>query len=433
MSKVRRTLGSAAKKIPGAASYLELKRLREKDRLQMAEIANLTESAKNLQARNDQWEAEVRQLRGAPQSLKILWPVAKQDLFQAKFQKTTGSAYKAHKPPYVINWVIPPMGETSGGHTTILRIVRFLESRGFTCRLYFYDPMETTPLKVIQGRLPSYPQVAAEVLYNETDRMQDCDAVFATSWHTAYPVANYKGKAKKFYFVQDFEPFFDPIGSYSTLADNTYHFGLRGLTIGSWLAEKLGQEYGMPCDSFEFGVDTSEYFLTNRARRKKVFFFARPVTPRRGFELGILALERFHQKNPQYEINLFGWDLTPYEIPFPHVSHGILPIPKLNELYNECAAGLVLSLTNMSLLPLEMLASGCVPVLNDAHHTRKVGYGEYLHYSDPTPTALADALEAVVTAKDQTKIAAKAAQHATKFQWSNANEIIEQVLLRELG
>ena len=45
---------------------------------------------------------------------------------------------------------------------------------------------------------------------------------------------------------------------------------------------------------------------------------------------------------------------------------------QLNQLYNRCVAGLVLSATNVSLVPHEMLAAGCIPVVNDAEHNRVV-------------------------------------------------------------
>src|SRR5947208_1533993 len=129
----------------------------------------------------------------------------------------------------------------------------------------------------------------------------------ATSWTTAYPVRNAKIEGGKFYFVQDFEPSFYPVGSESVLAENTYRFGLYGITAGGWLSKKLEHDYGMQCDHFEFGSDFGRYYYVNSGHRSKVFFYARPVTTRRGFELGVLALDRFHRAKPEYEINMAGW------------------------------------------------------------------------------------------------------------------------------
>jgi glycosyltransferase involved in cell wall biosynthesis len=424
-----------AHKVPIVRTYAEKHRLNEETKSLKSENERLRLDINKLIERNNEWEKEVRQLRGDAKSLSIVMPVSKEDLLAANWRESKDAKKSSpKKPPYTINWVVPPMGPSSGGHADIFRTIAYLESKGHTCHVYFYDPQKQSSLVEIRKNLERYTPIKAQIFYNE-ESMTDCDAIFATNWWSAYPVFNYKGNAKKYYYVQDFEPYFDPVGSYSTLAENTYKFGLRGLTLGKWLSQKLSKEYGMKCDYFELGTNSKEYNLTNTGPRKKVFFYTRPVTPRRGFELGILALEIFHKKHPEYEINLVGWDITPYEIPFPYVNNGILSVAKLNELYNECAAGLVLSFTNMSLLPLEMLAAGCIPVVNDAEHTRMVGYEKALKYADPNPQALADALGETIEKSDEQlqKQAADAVSITQKFEWADSNAKIDQILTRELS
>ena len=142
------------------------------------------------------------------------------------------------------------------------------------------------------------------------------------------------------YFVQDFEPLFYPMGTNYILAENTYKFGLYGVTAGGWLYSKLKKEYGMDCDYYDFGSDPINYKLTNTKERKEIFFYARPVTERRGFDLGIMALEIFHKKHPEYIINLAGWDVSMHDVPFPYVNHGALKLKDLHKIYNRCAASL---------------------------------------------------------------------------------------------
>lgn len=125
-----------------------------------------------------------------------------------------------------------------------------------------------------------------------------CDALFATSWITAYPVRNARVDAAKFYFVQDFEPWFFPVGTDSVLAENTYRFGLYGITAGRWLAQKLSADYGMECDHYEFGSDFGRYSYTNSGRRSKIFFYARPVTARRGLSSGCWCWIAFTRCGP---------------------------------------------------------------------------------------------------------------------------------------
>lgn len=386
---------------------------------------------KQLADRNDEWAREVRELRREDQPMHIVWPVAKKDLIaasrpQKKLDEAVASVASKNMK---ISWVIPPMGSVSGGHTTILRIVAGLESHGHVCRLYIYDPGKISSEQEIRDNLMHYPEVSAEIIY-DFKQIEPCDALFATSWHTAYPVYNAAISAKKYYLIQDFEPLFDPAGSYSTLADNTYKFGLHGITLGGWMKQKLESEYGMTCDNFDLAVTGNEYTYSNREARKKIVFYPRPVTPRRGFELGVLALEVFHDQHPEYEIHLVGWDVSRYDIPFPYINHGTVSIAELNELYNDCAAGLVLSFTNMSLLPLEMMATGCVPVVNHAPCTTSVGYSEHLTYVRPTAQGIADGLSDAAKKSRDEKFVARMVESTKAFSWDALHESIDAIIRR---
>lgn len=405
-------------------------------------VARYEERVAILDARDARLLGEIRtlndtiqELRGLGGSAEIAWPLPAAEILAAEPDQPARSAQPRAAPappPYTFNWVVPPLISGSGGHNDIFRTISHLESRGHRCRIYFHDPRATTTFAELRAAMGSYPDVAAE-LHADTAAMAPCDAIFATSWKTAYPVFAYAAAARKFYFVQDFEPWFEPAGTNSTLAANTYRFGLHGLTLGSWLAEKLAAEFGMRCDAFEFGVDAALYTLRPGAPRRKVLFYARPSTPRRGFELGVLALSRFHAEHPEYSLELVGGEIDQYALPFACSQHGILDPPALAALYNECAAGLVLSLTNMSLLPLEMLACGCLPVSNDAQHTRQVAFAQQLYYGAPTPQRLAAALHDAVTAGEQPGAREAAASYAQRFDWADSNAAIEAAILRELA
>ena len=84
----------------------------------------------------------------------------------------------------------------------------------------------------------------------------------------------------------------------------------------------------------------------------------------------MIALDLFAECHPEVDIHLFG--LEGKRLPFAAINHGLQTPEQLNELYNRCIAGLVLSATNVSLVPHEMLAAGCIPVVNDADHNRVV-------------------------------------------------------------
>jgi glycosyltransferase involved in cell wall biosynthesis len=309
----------------------------------------------------------------------------------------------------------------------MFRIIEQLEHHGHTNRVYVYDRYHGDLVSHAATIRHLFPKVRGEI-GDATQRMAPCDAVFATAWPTAYVVRNSALDARRFYLVQDFEPSFYPAGTESLLAETTYRFGFHGVAIGAWLAEKLTQEFGMDCTHFEFGCDTSRYFLTNTMSRQEIVFYARRGVHRRGFELGILALELFSRWHPKVRIHLFGEPIR--RLPFPFQSHGVMSPDELNVLYNRCAAGLSLSLTNISLIPLELLGAGCIPVVNDAPHNRGTVKNPYVKYASATPEGLAKALSKVITSPSLTAHSAEAAESVLGATWDQAGVTVERVLRR---
>jgi glycosyltransferase involved in cell wall biosynthesis len=235
------------------------------------------------------------------------------------------------------------------------------------------------------------------------EAMAPSEFIFATAWNTAYWVKRFQACAHKLYFVQDFEPHFYAHSSEYFFAEETYRLDFIGITAGHWLAEKLRHEYGMMTAAFGFSYDKDVHLPGPRKDHgpRRVFFYARHVTPRRGFELGLLGLTLLHRRNPDIEFILAGWDTSEFHIPFPHQNAGVVPHDELPELYRECDAALVLSFTNLSLLPLEIMACGCPVVSNRGPNTEwmlKDGFNAKL--CDPTPQSIADTLETLLRDHD---------------------------------
>ncbi|CAN5208129.1 glycosyltransferase family 1 protein [soil metagenome] len=308
--------------------------------------------------------------------------------------------------PVTIAWIMSPPSANSGGHQNLFRFIDFAEKAGHVCKVYFYTStpvvVNAKDMRAMMRESGAYPDIAASMEMYDRDRGVDpsVQAIFATGWETAYPAFLDASTARRFYFVQDYEPGFYPLGSESILAENTYRFGFHGITAGGWLSHKLHEEFGMPTDHFDFAVERSLYSVTNTSPRKEIFFYARPVTPRRGFEIGIMALEEFAKRRPDITINLAGWDVTRWDLQFPHKNLSGVDVPALNAIYNRCIAGLVISASNMSLLPLELMASGVAPVVNDAPNNRLVSDNPFIEYVPSSPGAIADRLVEVVDRAD---------------------------------
>jgi glycosyltransferase involved in cell wall biosynthesis len=242
------------------------------------------------------------------------------------------------------------------------------------------------------------------------------------------PGSDVPGTGARFYLVQDHEPSFYPAGSNALLAQATYRFGFHGVTAGRWLAQLLARDYGMAADSFDFGCDLSCYRLDSSVERNGVSLYARPSTPRRAFELTVAALDLFAERHPEIEIHLYGEPAS--GLPFAATNHGLLTPTELNDLYNRCIAGLALSATNVSLVPHEMLAAGCLPVVNDAEHNRVVLDNPEVVYASATPFDLANALCALVERPvgERRTAAQKAAASVQGTSWEDAGAVLARII-----
>jgi O-antigen biosynthesis protein len=230
-----------------------------------------------------------------------------------------------------------------------------------------------------------------------------------TGWQTVARVLRLEGASARAYLVQDHEPEFYPTSAEREWAAWTYRQGLHCIAASPWLADLVHRRYGAGATSFDLGIDHARYRPAAVERRTdRVLFYARAVTPRRAVPLGLLALEELHRRRPQIEIALFG-ESRPIAAPFPYRPLGVLEAGDLARAYSEATVGLVLSLTNPSLIPQEMLACG-LPCVDVASESMLATYGADgpATLAAPEPIALCEAIEALLS--DSVRRARQAAE-----------------------
>jgi hypothetical protein len=260
-----------------------------------------------------------------------------------------------------------------------------------------------------------WPRIKAEIR-DVRGGLGQADGFFATSWQTAHILGAHSSvPGRRFYFVQDYEPYFYPHGSEYSLAEDTYRFGFRTIAIGGMIADLLKEKHGVVAQQLEFGCDTQVYSRVNTGDRNGIIFYAKPEVPRRGYLLGMAALEQFHKSHPEHRIHLFGDART--RTAFPSEIHGTVSPRRLAELYNEVVAGIVMSFTNISLVPYEMLACGAIPVINETAHARvELSHPEVL-WTKSTPLAIVRALSQAVTSGDIAGASSRAAEGIRGQDW----------------
>lgn len=302
-----------------------------------------------------------------------------------------------------IGWVCLPPSAGSAGHTTLFRMVQAMADRGHDCTLVLYDRDGDGVSRHEPAIRSAWPGLTAGVA-SAADGFDRYDAVVASSWPTAQAVAARNTTAAPFYFIQDYEPFFYPRGYLYALAESTYSAGLQNIALGRMVATELVRQVGVVPDLVvPFGCDTATYRLLpapvgQSAPRRGVVYYAQRAVDRRGYLLAKAALERFHELCPDQPVHVVGETVHGWTIPV--VQHGPVSPEQLNVLYNRTIAGLAMSFTNVSLVPGELLASGNVPVLNDAAGSRLDLYSPHAVWASATPEGLATALTDVVSISD---------------------------------
>ena len=303
---------------------------------------------------------------------------------------------------------------------TIFRLIGELERLGHACAVFVFDPFGTESRPGMQLRdeiRREFVPIRAPVFVG-LDRFHSADIAVATNWWTAYPVSRLPHCLEKAYLVQDFEPWFHPVSAESMWARETYDMDLRCLVFTPWLADRLRSECGVEASEFTYGTDTETYTFGPFDEREPdlVVLYARRETPRRAVELALAGLKVVVERRPGTRVVLFGSG-TRSDVPFPCEDVGVLKPPDLARLYRSANVGVALSMTNLSLVSLEMLASGLPLVELDGENVRSVlgAPGELVRQSPADPDAVADALAAMLD--DQTG-SARMAQRAA-HSWRN--------------
>jgi glycosyltransferase involved in cell wall biosynthesis len=309
-------------------------------------------------------------------------------------------------------WLVPRLLHGSGGHRTILQHAHALQERGHHVDIY----LEGTPADWRSAR---------ELVFNMFDfhfdharfgwdNILSADAVVATIWYSARLVRDLPFSCVKLYFVQDWEAYFNPVGDTYLLAENSYSYGLVPITIGRWLAARLGKEEGIPAYFYDFGANHQVYKQVHAVRRElSVCFIFQPEKPRRCARIGIEALGILKFRMPDVTIYIYG--SPPCEkgsIWFDHHHLGLLTPQACGELYNRCQVGLCISSTNPSRIPFEMMATG-LPVVDIWRDNTLYDFpDDAMILSRSTPEAIADAMIRIL---QDPSLAARMSSAGTRF------------------
>jgi glycosyltransferase involved in cell wall biosynthesis len=337
-----------------------------------------------------------------------------------------------------LNWLLPDFAPGMGGPAVVFRMIGLLDALGHRSTLWVcgrtrYESAEDARESIAEHYQPLNAEVRflPDTCGPEVLAAVRGDAVIATHYRTAYTARAVTNVRERFYFIQDFEPAFCAAGTEYRLAEATYRFEFSCITSGRWLRHVLQTRYGTPAEHFVYAYDAETYRpgVVDDRRPDRVAFYARHETPRRAVELGVMALELVAARRPGLVVDLFGGDTRHLRLPFRHVHHGVLPPPRLADLYRRATVGMVFSTTNYSLIPHEMMACG-LPVIDLLGENTSAEFREgTVTLSDADPHQIADAVERLLSdpaARDAQ--ADRARQYVRGLTWERAGMQVEAAI-----
>jgi O-antigen biosynthesis protein len=325
--------------------------------------------------------------------------------------------------------VVPFFARGSGGHMTIANLTRGLEALGHTCSLWIDDPGRRCAggAEGAVGNLREwFGPFGADAHYG-LRQWRGADVAVATGWQTVARVRTLGDVAARAYLVQDHEPEFFGTSAHRMWAEDSYRHDLYPITAGRWLADLMQAEYGLPASHFDLGVDSALYRPQAVARRDDVvLFYARASTPRRAVPIALVALGELKRRRPDLQVWFFGHGWPP-SVDYPFRKLGNVDGTELARLYAEATVGLVLSMTNYSLVAQEMMACGlpCVE-LDSPSIVAAFGRDGPIELTRPEPLAIAGAIERLLDDPGlRERRALAGARFAAAKTWDAASRQVE--------
>lgn len=265
-----------------------------------------------------------------------------------------------------IGFIINSIMRYAGGTTSILRLATGLSDLGYKVTFINYGTQNLNELNEnAKFNLANYKGIIKD---NKNCAIDEFDVVIATSWLTVYKLNDYK--AYKMYFVQDYEPYFFKVNERYLLARLTYELGFHIVSLGPWNVNQIKRECPgtvSRLDYIDFPYEKTEY-ESETVRKYEELSLKQKFTlavyikeegkriPNIIQSILLKAYDELMTKGIELDILFFG--LNSHYRTIVGRNLGKLSKKELKQLYYRSDFGLVASMTNVSLVPYEMLATG---------------------------------------------------------------------------
>ena len=142
-------------------------------------------------------------------------PFESEDNF-SKYSKVPFQDFKVSQSILKFIWLIPDFGIGSGGHTTIFRMIMWLETFGHKSKILICGGTHHGNAQKAKQIITShfFPlNASVDILTDPNNLKDETSIIVSTSYDTCYYSRNVDSPAPRYYFVQDYEPEFSALGS----------------------------------------------------------------------------------------------------------------------------------------------------------------------------------------------------------------------------
>lgn len=339
-------------------------------------------------------------------------------------------------------WIIPDFEKGAGGHTTIFRIIELLAEFGHRQTIWVQNCRNYTSSEAALAFIRRhYRALGTNVMLRflpDDTRQISGDAIIATDCWTVFPAATAQNFKERFYFIQDYEPDFHPVGDNYLVARSTYGMGFSALCAGQWLLEKA-EMHGMWARKWDLASDPDFYYqisensITEKPPCARIAFYNREYTPRRAVQMGLAALEILAKRRNDFEVIMFGQMPKNLDYSFKFKELGVCSPAELGELYRSSYLGVAFSTTNYSLIPLEMMACGLAVVEIDVESTRAAYPPGTALLADPNVYGVVEAIEKFLDDPVlRQRHIQSSLQFVNKLNWRKSAKEIEAAIVERL-
>lgn len=263
------------------------------------------------------------------------------------------------------------------------------------------------------------------------------DVVVATDARTVKLVVQNFKKAKKLYFIQDFET--DDSGKSWHLTKKqlikTYNAGLTNIVVSKWLKNIVDRYTSEPAIYVQNAIDTNIYKIVNpiNNRDKNIIGMLYHISPRKGCQYTLDAIKKVKLDFPNLKLIMFGACPPPDNLPNWVAYYQNVSQKETVEIYNKISiftSGPIEE--GFGLTSLEAMACGAALVSSDNLGVREYAINKENSLLSPVKNTkeMKENIEELLRNDNERKILAKAGNKAAQnYSWHKAYTKFKEAML----